>query len=209
MLIPPQCSVKAAAACSFRDFADEASARGSRLGGWACGWLYGGNVDTCRSLLCEHESRVPKQSLGDEVRGGMGSTPGKLRAEKWYIPIDEVSVAQFRSADDLREGQRLKIDIPFQLGFERSRERVSSEATAKPITVFHRMVFLQSAAGKKAKSTHEPALVAVGTEKGIQAPAKFLKGSGAFTKIGQPRRERKPLPPEDEEDDATRSRRRN
>ncbi|KAJ7433351.1 hypothetical protein B0H11DRAFT_1939549 [Mycena galericulata] len=52
----------------------------------------------------------------------------------------------------------------------------------------------------------EPAaLVAVGAEKGIQAPAKFLERSGAFTEIGQPRRERKPLPPEDEEDDATRS----
>ncbi|KAJ7430606.1 hypothetical protein B0H11DRAFT_1942758 [Mycena galericulata] len=41
----------------------------------------------------------------------------------------------------------------------------------------------------------------LGTEKGIQALAKFLESSGAFTKTGQPRRETEPLPPEDEEDD--------
>ncbi|KAJ7479312.1 hypothetical protein B0H11DRAFT_2280857 [Mycena galericulata] len=41
----------------------------------------------------------------------------------------------------------------------------------------------------------------LGTEKGIQALAKFLESSGAFTKTGQPRHETEPLPPEDEEDE--------
>jgi hypothetical protein len=39
----------------------------------------------------------------------------------------------------------------------------------------------------------------LGTEKGLQALAKFLEASGAFTKTGQPRRETQPLALEDED----------
>ncbi|KAJ7820707.1 hypothetical protein B0H14DRAFT_2519685 [Mycena olivaceomarginata] len=40
----------------------------------------------------------------------------------------------------------------------------------------------------------------LGTEKGLQALAKFLEVSGVFTKTGQPRQTTEPLVPEDEED---------